>query len=501
KPEQKIQTEALKPVTLDKPKKRSKKKDSEKEEAKQTLIVRKPVKPGFQWSLIYPLLLEKAPLFALTILSSIATYVAADSAGAVHSKAIPLVVRVGNTFVSYIAYIGKMILPINLAVLYPHPGSVVLWQVFGAAVLLFAITFVVIWKVKKFPYLATGWFWYVGTLVPVIGIVQVGAQALADRYTYIPLIGLFIMIAWGIPDLLNKVNRRKEMLLALSVLCILFLSLLTWRQVGYWKNSLILFDHTLKVTDNNWFAYKSRGNVYYDLGDYRSAIADYDKALQITSRYAEAYNNRGTAYIKLGDCKQAIADLNRALEIKPAYADAYNGRCTVNHILGNYGQAIADCSRAIEIKPDFATAYNNRGNAYNALGNFKLAIENYSKAIEIKPVYAEAYYNRGSAYNSLGNYQRSIADLNRAVEIKPDYPEAYINRGYAYKGLGNYSQAIENFGRAIEIKPDYAYAYLNRSAAYASLGKNDLAVQDLKMAAKYGDERARDVLKRKGINW
>jgi tetratricopeptide (TPR) repeat protein len=496
-PDQKIQAEEFNFVPSDKQKKKSKKKDA----VKEILEVKKPADPEYKWSLIYPLLLEKIPLFALAIISSIVTYLAAHSAGAIHSEEMSLGVRIGNAFISYIAYMGKMIWPSNLAVFYPHPGGLIPWQVLGSVFLLIVITLVVIWKAKKSPYLVTGWLWYLGTLVPVIGIVQAGSQAMADRYTYIPLIGLFIIVAWGVPDLLKKWHYRKEILLASSALSIFCLSIITWTQVGYWQNSITLFDHTLKVTDNNWFTYNSRGNAYYDLGDYRQAIEDYDRALRITPRYAEAYSNRGTAYHKLGNYKQAIADLNRALEIKPAYADAYNSRGTAYHILGNYRQAIEDCSRAIEIKPDYAMAYNNRGNAYNVLGNYRQAIEDYGRAIEIKPGYADAYYNRGSAYNNLGNYRQAIEDLNRAIEFKPDYPEAYINRGFAYKGLGNYRQAIEDYGRAIEIKPGYAYAYLNRSAAYASLGNNNLAVNDLKTAAKLGNERAKNFLESHGINW
>jgi tetratricopeptide (TPR) repeat protein len=465
KPNHKIQTEVLKSGTSDKQKKKSKKNDAVT--VKETLEVKKPTDPEYKWSLIYPLFREKVPLFVLVILSSIVTYMAAHSAGAVQPEAIPLGVRIGNAFISYIVYIGKMIWPSNLAVFYPYPMLLVPWQVIGSVFLFIAITLVVIWRAKRSPYLATGWLWYAGTLVPVIGIVQAGRQAMADRYTYIPLIGLFIIVAWGVPEILKKWNYRKEILLTASALIILCLCIITWTQVGYWQNSIALFDHTLKVTDNNWFTYSSRGNTYYDLGDYQQAIEDYDRAIEIKPGYAEAYSNRGTAY----------------------------------HKLGNYKHAIADLSRAIEIKSGYAMAYNNRGNSYNVLGNYSQAIEDYGRAIEIKPGYAEAYYNRGTSYNSISNYQQAIADLKRAIEIKPGYPEAYINRGFAYKGLGNYQQAIEDYGRAIDIKPDYAYAYLNRSAAYARLGKNDMAVNDLKTAAKLGDENAKKLLRSKGINW
>jgi protein O-mannosyl-transferase len=463
KPDQKIQTDVLQPVISGKQNKKSKNKNASQEKPE----VRKPSDPVFKWPVIYPLLLEKIPLFALAILSSIATYVAANTAGAVHTKAFTPFARIGNALISYVVYIGKMILPINLAVFYPHPEGMILWQVLGAGLLLIAITVAVFQMIKKAPYLATGWLWYLGTLVPVIGIVQAGAQAMADRYTYIPLIGLFIIVAWGVPDLLKKWNHRKEILLTLSALSILCLSIMTWTQVGYWHNSITLYDHTLKVTDHNGII----------------------------------YNNRCNAHNKLGNYGQAIEDCSRAIEIKPRYAEAYGNRGNAHNKLGNYKQAIEDFSRMIAIKPDYAMAYNNRGGAHIALGNYRQAIEDFNRMIDIKPGYAEAYYNRGKAYNSLGNYQQAIADLSRAITIKPDYATAYNNRGGAYILLGNYRQAIEDFSRAIAIKPDFAGAYNNRSVAYVRSGNRNLAIQDLAAAARLGDERAKNFLKLNKITW
>ena len=272
---------------------KQKKKSKNKQTVKESLEVKKPVDPEYKCSLIYPLLWEKVPLFVLAIISSIVTLFAPQSAGAVHFEALPLAVCVGNAFISYIAYIGKMIWPNNLAVFYPYPKFLVPWQVLGSVFILIAITVVVVWRAKKFSYLATGWLWYAGTLVPVIGIVQAGNQAMADRYTYIPLIGLFIMVAWGVPDLLKKWNYRKEILLTSSVLSILCLSIITWQQVGYWQNSITLYDHTLKVTDNNWLIYNNRGAAYNGLGNYRQAIEDYGRAIEIEPGYTDAYYNRG----------------------------------------------------------------------------------------------------------------------------------------------------------------------------------------------------------------
>jgi len=351
----------------------------------QTEEVKKPANPEYKWSLIYPLLWEKAPLFVLAILSSIVTYIAQQKGRAVQSfEVLSPIVRIGNAFVSYISYMGKMIWPSNLAVFYPHPGLLVSWQVLGSVLLLISITLAVIWRVQKSPYLATGCLWYIGTLVPVIGIVQVGTQAMADRYTYIPLIGLFIMVAWGVPDLLKKWKYRKEILLASSVLSIFCLSIITWTQVGYWQNNITLFDHTLKVTDNNW----------------------------------QIYNNRAVANRRLGNYSQAISDYDRAIEMNPGYAEAYKIRGNVYRDLGNYKQAIEDFDRGIEIKPDDAAAYINRGVAYSDLGNYNQAIEDYGRGIEIKPdYYLEAYYNRGLVYLNQGDNISGCHDAQKACEL------------------------------------------------------------------------------------
>ena len=497
KADQKTNTEVLKTVISEGQKKSIKKNiGKERPETKITDHLE------YKGSSIFPLLWEKVPLFVLALLSSVITYMAQQKSGSVSSvEVLSPAVRIGNAFVSYITYIGKTIWPVDLAVFYPHPGEMILWQVLGAVLLLIAISAAVVWRLKHSPYLATGWFWYLGTLVPVIGIVQVGAQAMADRYSYIPLIGLFIVAAWGVPDLLKKLQYRKEMLLAASVLSILCFSIIAWKQVGYWQNNFTLYDHALAVTENNWLAYDNRGVAWYKQGEYKQAIEDFNRAIIIRPRHEKTYNNRGNAYQALGRYRQAIEDFNRAIAIKADFPEAYNNRGNAYQALGNYRQAMEDINKAVEIKPDYATAYNSRGNVFQSLGDYHQAIKDYNRAIGHKPRYAEAFYNRGTAYNKLGNYQLAIADLSRAIDFRPDYPEAFVNRGFAYKGLENYREAIKDYSSAIRIKPDYTFAYLNRSAVYVKVENHDMAVKDLKMAAKLGDENARKLLRGKGISW
>jgi lipoprotein NlpI len=412
--DQKIRTTVDKPVFGDKQKGKSKKKHTAGEEA----ITEKPADARYQWALIRPLLLEKIPLFALTALSSIVTYLVQQKGGAVSSfEAVPLSVRIANAFISYITYIGKTIWPNDLAAIYPYPGSLPTWQIFGSAVILIAVTTAVIWQAKRMPYVAVGWLWYVGTFVPVIGIVQVGLQARADRYTYLPLIGLFIMLAWGVPELFKNWRYRKEVLFASTTMILLAFCIVTRTQVRYWQNSITLSEHALKVTDNNYNAYFNRGNAYWSLGNYQQAIADFDRAIEINPKYAGIYYNRGSAYQFLGNYQQAIGDFNKAIEIMPKYVEAYNALGMVHVALGNVMQAIADFDKAIEINPDYADSYYNRGNADSRLDNYKQAIPDYDKALEINPKHAAAYYNRGYAYWRLGNQRPAIEDLRTAARL------------------------------------------------------------------------------------
>jgi len=493
---------------------------------KSSLAMDKPVDTAFQWALIRPLVLEKIPLFALAALSCAVTYIVQNKGGAfAAAEVLTPGMRMGNVIVSYLIYIIKTIWPDNLALFYPHPGSLPLWQVLGAALFLVAVTFGVIWKAKRSPYLPVGWFWFIGTLAPVIGIVQVGIQAMADRYTYTPSIGLFLMAAWGFPELLKKGRYGKTVLAASSALCLLCLFILTWTQVGYWHDSITLYDHTLNVTENNYTISNNRGRAYQDLGNYKRAIADFDLTIQINPRYAPAYNNRGDAWKSLGDYARAVQDFDSAIEINPAYAEAYNNRGVAYDGMGNYIRALEDFNRAIQTNPLYANAYNNRGVAYNNMGSYTQAIDDFNRTIEIDSKNALAYSNRAAAYMATGDQTHAIEDLNKALQTDPycgdayykrgifyqnmgklrqainDYDkaignstsykaDAFCNRGIAYAGVGSEMNAIEDYGKAIEINPKHATAYFYRGVTYGQLGNQPRAIQDLDMALQINAEYA-----------
>ncbi len=372
---------------------------------------------------IYHLILEKIPFLIFSAVSSVVTFAVQRSAGAViEVQAFPLTDRIANALMSYVRYIGKMILPVKLAVLYPYPGNAPsLWKVLTASLLLLIITVAVIRLGRKYKYLPVGWFLYLGMLIPVIGIVQVGLQSMAERYTYIPLIGLFIIVAWGTNDLLAKWKYRRAVAGWLSAAVVSVLSILTWFQVGCWRDSETLFGHAIKTTKNNYLAYYNLGTFYYNEGRYDLAIAAYNDAIKINPRYADAYSSRGSTYVKAkGAYDLAILDYNKAVEISPKYAVGYYNRGNAYAKgKGRYDLAISDYSKAIELNPGYAAAYNNRGNAYAIRGEFDLAVSDYSKVIEMNPRDVEAYLNKANACESAGRLKEAVEAYKALIKYAP----------------------------------------------------------------------------------
>ena len=337
---------------------------------------------------------EKIPLFLLALASSVVTFLAQKSGGAVGSMEIyPLTTRVANAFVAYVKYIGKMIWPANLAVFYPHSGSLPAWQVIGAGVLLGFITFVAIRSSRQHPWFVVGWLWFVGTLVPVIGLVQVGLQAMADRYTYVPLIGLFIIVAWGVPQLMGR-WRHKKMLLATTTIALLTVLIVTsGLQTRYWKNSIILFEHATDVTDNNHVMHNNLGFSLTARGRSDDAIKHYKEALRMNPDFELANVNLGIALLSQGKLDQSIDYYQNVLREKPGYAGVHHNLGIVLLRKGMIDDAVVHLREALRLKPDYAEAYNSLGAAMVFKGEIEDAIRFFKKALQLKPDYLQPKKN------------------------------------------------------------------------------------------------------------
>ncbi len=351
--------------------------------------------PDRQKPPIVVLVLEKVPLLVIAAVASIVAFLAQDRGGALESfEFLPLDVRLNNAVVSYVIYMGKTIWPLNLTVFYPHPGSTIpFWQVGTAGLLLVFISVSVIREYRKRPYLPVGWLWYLGTLVPVIQLVQIGDHAMADRYTYIPLIGLFVMIAWGLADVVAKWPGTKIVVGTSAVGLVLCLSICSQLQARQWKDSVTLFEHALHVTAENHVAHTNLGVALAGQGELDRAIWHYSQAIIIEPDYVGARLNLASALAEQGKLQEAITHYSEALRTKPEYADAHYNMGNVLIRLGQPGKAIAHYTEALRIRPDDPETLNNLGIALSKQERLEDAAERFREALRIQPNFPEARHN------------------------------------------------------------------------------------------------------------
>jgi len=321
--------------------------------------------------IIAHLLWEKAPFFLLSMILGIMLIgqLQADN-DMIPLQQLSFSSRIMNTIVSYVLYLGNTFWPADLACFYPY-SIFQWWQVIGAAFVLLAISVAVVFLVKKTPFLAVGWFWYLGALFPVSGLLQAGDQARADRYTYFPFIGIAIMAAWGIPLLIKRKDIQKKILFPAAIAALFIIAFFTWQQCGYWKNSIELSKHALQANKDNFVAHNCFASALVKKGRIEEAINHYNKAISLASGYEDAYNNRGVAYAEIGRYQLAIEDFGKVISLDPRYFKPYNNRGLVYAKLGQYQMAIEDFNKAMRLKPDDVDTYFNRGLVYFNQGNNK----------------------------------------------------------------------------------------------------------------------------------
>ncbi len=448
---------------------------------------------------------EKAPFFILSAIFAIVTFYIQYYFPSVqndNSAHHPLHLRLANASVSFVTYLEKTFWPHDMAAFYPFVANVQAWKVIGSLLLILAITAFVIIMIKRMPYLIVGWLWFSITILPVIKILQIGKDAMADRYHYLPSIGIAIMVAWGIPWLFHFENLRKKILAPAAVIFLTIMTILAWLQCSYWRNSVALFNHALKVTHNNYVAHNCLALASFEGGKTEEIIKHFDISIQLQPDNFMAYNGRGMIYSKIGQYNEAIEDYNKAININPKYYyifKAYNNIGIAYAQQGQYKEAINDFNKAIALKPGYSDAYYNRGVAYANMGRYQQAIEDYNKSIMLKPGYTEAYYNRGVACTNLGEYQSAIDNYDKAIHLKLDYVDAYYNRGINQSILGRYESAIADFNQTINLKKDDADAYNSRAIAYLNLGNRQLGCSDAKKACSLKVCEAFKLAKEKGL--
>jgi Flp pilus assembly protein TadD len=406
------------------------------------------------------LLWEKIPFLVLSA-GSVAATIRAQTDATMSFEKLAFPLRLANGLTAYATYIWQMFYPSGLAVFYPHLAKhVAPWSVGAAVLLLLLVSAGVTVGSRKHPYLPMGWLWYLGMLVPVIGLMQVGSQAKADRYTYLPQIGLYIIVAWGCAELCGAWRHRRAALGAGAGVSLVALLVLAHVQTGYWKNSVSLWTHALACTSENSLAHNNLGLALAAEGKLPEAIQHFEQARQLKPDYAEAYNNLGFALATEGELPEATQDFEKALQLKPDYAEAYNNLGLDFAVQGKLSEAVQDCERAVQLRPDYADAHNNLGFALASEGKLSEAIQEYERAIRLKPDYVEAINNLAyllatSQNAALRNGSRAIALSQRANQLTSSAnPVVLGTLAAAYAEAGRYPEAVETANRAIRLARD-----------------------------------------------
>ncbi len=444
-----------------------------------------------QW---FRLVWEKIPLLLLSGASSVVTFFVQRGGGAVSSlDAIPLDARAANALLSYISYLVKTIWPYKLAVFYPYPRAVSLVQGLMAGVLLVVISYLVIRAIKRHPYLAVGWLWYLGTLVPVIGLVQVGSQSMADRYTYLPLVGIFVMISWGIPAFFSRWRLPRCGLAVAGSSVLAVLMAVTWVQAGYWKDNISLFRHALDVTTHNYLAHNNLGIALHEQGDTGKAIEQYREVLRIVPRFAKGHVNLGNAFARQGDTTKAVEQYREALRINPDISKAHHNLGVILLQQGDIDGAFLHFRQVLRLDPQNAMALNNIGGILETRGGLEGAADRYTEALVIDPDNPEARANLSRVLVRVGNLSLASRCYGEVLKSAHESIGLRMSFGVVLSRLGNLAGAVRQFREAVRIDPEDGSARYNLGLALSRQGKMDEAVAEYRASLEIdsGNHKAR----------
>ena len=437
--------------------------------------------PSTRW----PLLLEKLPFFLLSAISCVLTFLVQRACGAMTPlERSPLELRIANALVAYGRYLGKTVWPAKLAVFYPYLGvSLDSWQVMLAAPLLLGVTAAVVLARKRQPYLLVGWLWFLGMLVPVIGLVQVGKQSLADRYTYLPHIGLFICFVWGGAAVLGYLKRPAMLASAVAALVLAGCAALTMQQLSHWHNTTTLFQYAASVTTQNFVAYTVIGNDLAEKHKFPEAIAQCEKALTISPDYPEAHNTLGNVYAQQGKYDEAIAHYRAAAEDQ-SYADPRNGMAGIFNQQGKFAEAEAQCREALRLSPMHLSAMFGLATALHSQGKLDEAADYYRRILALNPNLSTPHRNLGKILAAQGKPDEAIAELSRALKILPEDADTHTILGVILVGRNRTDEAVAQFSEAARLQSTNALANYNLALIYQGRKQAREAVERLRLALK-----------------
>jgi Flp pilus assembly protein TadD len=419
------------------------------------------------------LLLEKVPFFVLLAVSLFIYLAAFSENSQLDADTMPMKLKVENALVSYLWYIGMIAVPHDQSVFYPFSSPIPFWKVLVSGGLIVIATGFVLLKIKKYPYLFMGWFWYLGTLVPAIGFRQVGFwPGVADRFVYFPKIGLFIIAVWGGYDLLSRLRYRT----ILASLCVTiffgFFITQTFMHLKTWKNSILLFENAIRVTKDNHVMHHSLGMILAAKGRMDEARIQYKKeqtikiklALELRPNDAKLHNNLGTLLITVGNVDKAIEHYKLATKANPNYTNAFLNLCNAYNKTGDFDKAITACNKALDIEPDSAKGHFDLGTVFQNKGLLNDAIDSYSAAIELAPDMAVAHTNLAIVFGRTNRFDEALVHFEKVVRLKPDDPSAHNDLCFLFFKKGQLDEARRCWGQVLEMDPnnEKARRYLQR---------------------------------------
>ena len=367
---------------------------------------------------------EKLPFLGLSIAASVITY-RAQATGAFVSaiKSLPLALRVSNAAVSYVRYIAKVVWPVNLAVFYPHPGSWKLAEVVLAAAAVVFLTILLLRVARENPYLTVGWLWFLGTLLPVVGLIQVGDQSMADRFTYLPSIGLFIMVSWGVPELVFRWREAEAAMQVAALSVIVGLVVGTRHQLQFWGSNIALFERAIAVTRDNYIAQNNLGVALREKGDLEQAAIHFHEAVSIWPQFPEANRNLADVLLRAGRLDEAIHYYRQALQRRPGWAETHNALGLALAQQGKLQEAAEHFTRAVDLDPSGEVARSNLALALMKLGRLDDAVAHATRALELNPKDAQAQYLMGLLLTKQGRQAEAVVHFDEAIRLRPAYAE------------------------------------------------------------------------------
>jgi len=421
------------------------------------------------------LIVEKIPLLLLAMASCVATALVPEELNA--GDRLPFALRMENALVSCVIYLWQMIHPARLACYYPNPTNALpFWEWAGALGLLLAISSAAFAFRKTRPYLIVGWLWYLGMLIPVIGIVQISHYAHADRYAYLPQIGLYLLLAWAAAEFCSGWRHRHLLLGGLSIITLASLMILAHRQTAFWRNSETLWSHALNCTADNVVVRNNLGDALLAQGRVDDAIVHFQKALELNPAFARSHNDLGNALLQNGRADEAAAHFRKALELNPALAQAHNNLGNVLLQIGRVDEAIVQYQQGVELKPDLATFHYSLGKALLQKGRLDEAIIQCRRALELNPDFMEARNNLGNALFQKGRLDDAVVQYQQALAIAPSFAEVHNNLGNALLQKGQLDAAIIQYQQAVKLDPASALCHYSLGNALLQVGRVDEAI-------------------------